>query len=234
MNQLKDSKTLNILGCVPFLLNILFELAQESNGIESYRILKNTAVDDLTFFNSSKEWNVDIIEPNSVLKPHISQEQFAFSVVGVQSKELVYDYFKERLKYHNHQFINLVHPTSYISRSVKLNYGLQLEPLSTLAACSTLGFGVNIKRNTSIGHHCIIEDFATINPGVTLSSFVKIGRNTMIGSGTTVKNGITIGKNSIIGIGSAVVKDIPDNSIAYGNPCVVHRQNSKTDNIKCN
>ena len=31
--------------------------------------------------------------------------------------------------------------------------------------------------------------------------------------------GVTIGNNVTIGAGSVVTKDIPDNSIAYGNPC---------------
>ena len=34
-----------------------------------------------------------------------------------------------------------------------------------------------------------------------------------------------IGKNSIIGAGSVVTKDIPDNVIAYGNPCKIIRKN---------
>ena len=35
--------------------------------------------------------------------------------------------------------------------------------------------------------------------------------------------GVTIGKNSLIGAGSVVVKSIPENVIAAGNPCRVIR-----------
>ncbi|GAK87348.1 hypothetical protein JCM19238_4958 [Vibrio ponticus] len=35
--------------------------------------------------------------------------------------------------------------------------------------------------------------------------------------------GVNIGKNSVIGAGSVVTKDIPDNVLAAGNPCVVIR-----------
>ena len=35
--------------------------------------------------------------------------------------------------------------------------------------------------------------------------------------------GVTIGRNSVVGAGSVVVKDIPANSVAVGNPCrVIH------------
>ena len=37
--------------------------------------------------------------------------------------------------------------------------------------------------------------------------------------------GVTIGDNVVIGAGSVVTKDIPDNTIAYGNPCLVMREN---------
>ena len=42
-----------------------------------------------------------------------------------------------------------------------------------------------------------------------------------IGGGSTILPGVTIGKNSVIGAGSVVVKHIPANSIAVGNPCRV-------------
>lgn len=42
-----------------------------------------------------------------------------------------------------------------------------------------------------------------------------------IGSGAIILPGIEIGENSLIGAGSVVTKDIPDNVIAYGNPCKV-------------
>ena len=41
--------------------------------------------------------------------------------------------------------------------------------------------------------------------------------------------GVTIGNNVVIGAGSVVTKDIPDNSIAVGNPCRVIRTITEAD-----
>ena len=50
---------------------------------------------------------------------------------------------------------------------------------------------------------------------------VHIGENVWVGAGTVIVPGVTIGKNSVIGAGSVVTKDIPDYSVAVGNPAKV-------------
>lgn len=62
---------------------------------------------------------------------------------------------------------------------------------------------------------------------VTLAKPVTIGNDSWIGGGSIILPGVTIGKNTIIGAGSVVTKDIPDNVIAYGNPCRVMKQNKE-------
>jgi maltose O-acetyltransferase len=47
-----------------------------------------------------------------------------------------------------------------------------------------------------------------------------------LGVNVTVLKGVTIGENSIIGANSLVVKSIPANCVAAGNPCRVIRQNT--------
>ena len=50
---------------------------------------------------------------------------------------------------------------------------------------------------------------------------VSIGNNCWIGGSVTILPGVSIGNNCTIGAGSVVVHDIPDNSIAVGNPARV-------------
>jgi acetyltransferase-like isoleucine patch superfamily enzyme len=53
---------------------------------------------------------------------------------------------------------------------------------------------------------------------------VTIAENVWITTDCTVLKGTTIGHNSTIGVNSVVRNDIPPNSIASGNPAVVHRR----------
>ena len=53
---------------------------------------------------------------------------------------------------------------------------------------------------------------------------VHLGNNVWIGDSAIVCKGVTIGDNSIVGAGSVVVRDIPSNCVAAGNPAVVVRE----------
>lgn len=59
----------------------------------------------------------------------------------------------------------------------------------------------------------------------TLTAPVTIGDNVWVGGGTVILPGVTIGDNVVIGAGSVVTKDIPSNTVAYGNPCRVMHDN---------
>lgn len=60
--------------------------------------------------------------------------------------------------------------------------------------------------------------------GAVVEDYARVGAN------TTVLPGVRIGRNSLIGAGSVVVSDIPDNSVAVGNPARIIK---KIDELKC-
>lgn len=57
--------------------------------------------------------------------------------------------------------------------------------------------------------------------GIEYAKPINIGNDVWIGAGVSILSGITIGNNCVIGAGSVVNRDIPDNSVAVGNPCRV-------------
>lgn len=61
---------------------------------------------------------------------------------------------------------------------------------------------------------------------------VTIGDNVWIGGNTVICPGVTIGHNTVIGAGSVVTRDIPDWSVAAGNPCRVIRKFTDQDRRK--
>ena len=70
------------------------------------------------------------------------------------------------------------------------------------------------------------------NKGLEYAYPITVGSNVWIGAGVHVMPGVTIGSNVVIGGGSVVVKDIPDNAVAVGNPCRVIRAIMEEDTIR--
>ena len=87
---------------------------------------------------------------------------------------------------------------------------------------------ITIGDNVLIGTGCIIldNDSHHSDPQKRIQNIIPaksicIEDNVFIGTLCIILKGVTIGKNSVIGAGSIVFNDIPENSIAIGNPCKV-------------
>jgi acetyltransferase-like isoleucine patch superfamily enzyme len=59
-----------------------------------------------------------------------------------------------------------------------------------------------------------------------IPSVIKKGAS--IGSNATILCGVTVGEGAIIGAGSVVTKDIPDHTVAAGNPAKIIRKIKKS------
>lgn len=71
----------------------------------------------------------------------------------------------------------------------------------------------------SIGNNFSFIHCTTI--GKSGSQRPVIGNNVSLGANVVIIGGVKIGNNVTIGAGSVVVKDIPDNSVAVGNPAKI-------------
>lgn len=70
------------------------------------------------------------------------------------------------------------------------------------------------------------------NKGLEYAHPITVGDDVWFGANVTVLPGVKIGSNVVIGAGSPVNIDIPDNSLAFGNPCKVHRKITEKDREK--
>lgn len=114
---------------------------------------------------------------------------------------------------------------------------------------SFIGPFVEITRGVVVGKHCVIESHSFLCDSVKLEDRVFVGHGAMftndlyprtgrhvvyrktlvrrfasIGSNATIVGGVTIGAHAIIGAGAVVTKDVPDFSVAAGNPARVLRR----------
>jgi sugar O-acyltransferase (sialic acid O-acetyltransferase NeuD family) len=204
-----------LLGKSDATIPMIMDNLESCDVYPSLEIVNNLHIPiEYTFDNQKFKWEmVDEIKDRSGL--------FALGVSNAYTKLKVVEGFD----IDGLEFVNVIHSTAILSSTSILGKGLLINNLAFVGPHAKVGDFVNIGNRAMINHHTVIEDFVSINPGANVAGHVHIGRGTLIGIGATVSNGITIGKNSIIGAGSVVVRDIPDNVIAYGNPCKPMRKN---------
>lgn len=107
----------------------------------------------------------------------------------------------------------------HFGNGIYANSGLTLVDDADIYVGSHTMFGPNVVV-ASAGHPI---DPEKRKHSIEINKPVHIGENVWIGAGVIIIPGITIGDNSVIGAGSVVVKDIPANVVAVGNPCkVIH------------
>jgi len=114
-----------------------------------------------------------------------------------------------------------IHDKSTIGSHVMIGEGTVVMAGTIVNADTKIGEHVIINTSASVDHDCIIGDFAHIAPNASICGGVEVGEGSLIGAGATVIPLVKIGKWCTIGAGAVVVEDIPDNSVAVGNPAKI-------------
>ena len=94
--------------------------------------------------------------------------------------------------------------------------GVIIDPMH----CYHITIGDNVSLAPRV--HILAHDASTaMFLGKTRAANVTIGNEVFVGAGSIILPGVHIGNRVIIGASSIVSKDIPDNSVAVGNPAKV-------------
>tara|TARA_B100000508_G_scaffold141091_1_gene146351 strand:+ start:88158 stop:88691 length:534 start_codon:yes stop_codon:yes gene_type:complete len=105
-----------------------------------------------------------------------------------------------------------LHLKSSISNGIKLAHPLGI----------VVGAGVIIKKNVTIYQNVTLGSTGKKEMGYPI-----IGEGCIIYAGAIILGDVQIGENSVIGANCIINKDIPPNSIAYGNPLIIKRKDEE-------
>ena len=122
----------------------------------------------------------------------------------------------------------LIEPPFYCDygRNIYLGSGTFFNFNCVILDCASIHIGENVQCGPSVHIYAAYHptDAVLRVAGPELAAPVRIGDNVWIGGGAIICPGVTIGDNTTIGAGSVVVKDVPANVIAAGNPCRMIRR----------
>jgi sugar O-acyltransferase (sialic acid O-acetyltransferase NeuD family) len=129
---------------------------------------------------------------------------------------------RERLSKRDFRWVNVIHPTALPCAGC---IGSYFGANSVVGNNSKVGSFSIINTGVILEHDSVVGDYSHLCPGVVTGGRVKIGNRTTIGLSAVIRDGVTIGNNCVIGMGSVILKDIPDNSVWWGNPAKFQHEN---------
>lgn len=165
----------------------------------------------------------DIIRGSKVYKAEskIIEGPLIISIGSNKVRHLISERYK--LKY-----ATAIHPGATVSQSAVIGDGSVVMQGAIIQPDAHIGRHCIINTGASVDHECQIEDYVHISPHATLCGNVHVAEGSWIGAGTTIIPGVKIGRWCIIGAGSVVIHDIPDDVVAYGNPCKIRKQDMQS------
>ena len=148
---------------------------------------------------------------------------------GVNPVHLLFQFIPQKIFRINGNVPWPVHRTSLVLHHKKIKVGNN-SPVGINIGCYIQG-----KGGIEIGHNCRVgPNVGIISANHSLEDYdrwvkvspIVIGDNVWIGMNVVILPGVKIGDNVVIGSNSTVNNDIPDNSIAIGNPWKVVKEKS--------
>lgn len=116
------------------------------------------------------------------------------------------------------RFATLISPKSSQGFNVNIGEGSIICNGVIITAEVNIGKQCIINLNSIIGHECQLGDFVTIAPLAAISGQVKLGDLVEIGTNAAIRQGLIIESGALLGMGGILTKNMPQNSMFYGNP----------------
>ena len=189
----------------------LFQLREMQKQTHEYRILG--FADDRLY--GSEADDVPVLHTLSSLRASNSPLCVAIAVGDPSVRRRIRDALRENPLL---SFPSLIAPNVVCSDRVRIGEGCIIGFGAILTVDIEIGDFVLVSNACTIGHDAVLEDFATLYPGVRISGAVRLSEGCQMGVGSSVIQGLSVGRGAIVGAGAAVVRPIPDACTAVGVP----------------
>ena len=132
---------------------------------------------------------------------------------------------------HGYQLATAIHPNAVIASDVAIGAG------TAVMAGAAINSGAKVGENAIINTGAIVEHGSTIGDGALVNARAVVAGNVIVGTAATIEivaivvANLMIGADAVVGAGAVVLKDIPDQTLAYGNPARIIKKLAHRDEI---
>lgn len=194
-------------------------------GREVYQYLNDCGLGDVKGFLDDRPPSELRIPNDLPLLGTIAQhepttdERFVLAVGDPAMRESV----AARLQSQGAHFISIVHPRAYVAASAIIGRGSIIAPFASVGASARLGEFCQVHFYASAAHDSDIGPFSALSPYAVVNGGGRLGTGVFMGTRATVNPGRSVGDHSKVAAGAVVYQNVPEQSLAAGNPAKARR-----------
>lgn len=127
----------------------------------------------------------------------------------------------ERLARRGGRFISIIHPTAYVAPTARLGHGCVIGPFANVGSYAHLANHVLLNLHSAAGHDTRIGAFCVFSPFSVANGGSQLEEGTFLGTHAAVMPNVRVDAGSKVAAGAVVYRDVPQQSLATGNPAKV-------------
>lgn len=187
--------------------------------------LKNQQHSELVFIDDAPSYDVrnsalyDVLSFSRFLERPEAIKKIAIAIANSAIREYLFNQCLEN----GIEVAGVRAPSVIEMDDVTLGEGVLLSPYVTLTSNIRIGKCFHANLYSYVEHDCVIGDFVTLAPRVSINGNVVVEDHAYIGAGAVIKQGtpsapLIIGRGAIVGMGAVVTRNIPAGAVVVGNP----------------
>lgn len=119
--------------------------------------------------------------------------------------------------------LTVIHPTSYVASTARIGRGALICPFAFVGPAAELAPHVTLNVHAGCGHNSKVGSFSVLSPYASVSGAAELGEQVFMGTHSYVAPTVRVGTRSKISAGAFAVAEVPQDSLAVGNPARVMR-----------
>ena len=114
--------------------------------------------------------------------------------------------------------IGYLHPKAFVANSASVHNTAIIFPFAYIGeSCEVDAFSI-VHPNATLSSHSKVSDYCLLAPNCAVGSGALLGKGVSVGLSSSILPGLNIGETAKVAAGAAVVKNVPNNSVAKGVP----------------
>ena len=143
-----------------------------------------------------------------------SDDRFIISVGDPGLRQML----AERLARRGARFLSIVHPTAYVAPTARIGQGCIVGPFVNVGSYVELQDHVLLNLYSAAGHDARIGAFCVFSPYSVANGGSSLAARVFLGTHAAVTPNVRVGAGSKVAAGAVVYRDVPERSLATGNP----------------